>query len=154
MVRVWIMIFCCLFTAGPIAAASIVTIIVTDPLTGVAIDGFDPVSYFTEPTPLEGKPDYEYYWSGVPWYFATAANRDVFIGHPEVYAPRFGGHGAMSLARGFLSDGNPRIYVIHRQQLYLFYSAGNRDAFMLAPEQAIADAEANWPALEAGLTGQ
>ena len=71
------------------AGQSLVTTIVTDPLTGVAIEGYDPVSYFTEPEPLPGKPDYEYYWGGVPWYFATAANRDVFIRAPEIYAPQY-----------------------------------------------------------------
>lgn len=141
-------------SGAPAPAASIVTAIVTDPLTGVAIDGYDAVSYFTETEPLEGRPDFEFYWQDVPWYFASAANRDVFRRAPEVYAPRFGGHGAMSLARGFLSDGNPRIYLIHQQALYLFYSTGNRDAFLLAPAQALHDAEANWPALQAELTHQ
>ena len=72
----------------PAAAASLVTDIVTDPLTGVAIDGYDPVSYFTETEPQQGKPDFEYDWGGVPWYFATAANRDVFMRAPDIYAPQ------------------------------------------------------------------
>jgi hypothetical protein len=154
MAGIALVIFCCCFTPAPIAAASIVTTIVTDPLTGVAIDGYDPVSYFTDPQPLEGRPDFEYYWGGVPWYFATAANRDVFINDPEIYAPRFGGYCAMSLARGFLSDGNPRIYLIEGRQLYLFYSTGNRDAFLLSSGKAVTDAEANWPELAATLTSQ
>lgn len=129
----------------PVSAGPIVTTIVTDPLTGVAIDGYDPVTYFTDPEPRPGKPDFEYYWGGVPWYFVSAANRDVFIRAPEVYAPQFGGHCAMSLARGYLADGKPRIYVVTGRKLYLFYSTANRDAFMLARRQAIADAEANWP---------
>ncbi len=94
---------------GSVRAESVVTRIVTDPLTGVALDGFDPVTYFTEPLPRLGKPDYEYYWGGVPWYFVTAANRDVFIRAPDVYAPQHGGHCEMSLARGYLSDGKPQI---------------------------------------------
>ena len=138
--------------APPAAADSVVTTVVTDPLTGVAIDGLDPVSYFTEPEPLPGKPDYEYDWSGVPWYFASAANRDVFIRAPTVYAPQFGGHGAMSLARGYLSDGNPRIYAIVAKRLYLFYSSGNKDAFLLAPAPALKDASAHWQELSKGLS--
>jgi YHS domain-containing protein len=120
--------------------------IVTDPLTGVALDGIDPVSYFTEPQPLPGKPDYEYDWQGVPWYFANAANRDVFMRSPATYAPQFGGHAAMSLARGFLSDGNPQIYLVVQQRLYLFYSIGNREAFQLSPAAAITGARAQWAA--------
>src|SRR6185503_7657529 len=93
-------------------AGSLVTTIVTDPLTGVAIDGYDPVSYFIEVEPQIGKPDFEYVWQGVSWYFETAANRDIFIRSPSVYAPQYGGHCLMSLSRGYLSDGKPRLYAI------------------------------------------
>jgi len=135
-------------------AQSLVTSIVTDPLTGVAIDGYDPVSYFTESKPLPGSPEYEYYWGGVPWYFASPANRDIFMRNPDVYAPQHGGHCEMSLARGYLSDGKPEIYVIEGVKLYLFYSAANREAFLLSPEEALAEAAENWPRLAAGLEGE
>lgn len=118
--------------------------IVTDPLTGVALDGMDPVSYFTDPEPQQGLPDYEYDWQGAAWYFANAANRDIFARSPETYAPQFGGHAAMSLARGYLSDGDPRIYAVVAKRLYLFYSTANRDAFEMAPAPAIDAARVNW----------
>lgn len=139
--------------AAPAAAASLVTAIVADPLTGVAIDGFDPITYFTEAEPQPGSPDFEYYWGGVPWYFVSEANRDVFTRAPEVYAPQYGGHCSMSLARGYLSDGKPRIYAIEKMQLHLFYSAANREAFLLSKDDAIARASANWPAFAAELSG-
>ena len=134
-------------------AESLVTTVVTDPLTGISIDGYDPVSYFTDPDPQEGKPDFEYVWQGVPWYFVSAANRDVFQRSPEVYAPQFGGHCPMSLSRGYLSDGKPRLFTIHALKLYFFYSTANRDAFLLAPSLAISDANANWLKLSGQLMG-
>jgi YHS domain-containing protein len=127
--------------------------IVTDPLTGVAIEGYDPVSYFTESEPQPGKPDFEYDWGGAPWYFESAANRDVFARNPSVYAPQFGGHCLMSLSRGYLSDGKARLYAIVGMKLYFFYSSSNRDAFLLSPSAAIADAARNWPALSKSLIG-
>ncbi len=139
-------------TAGALAQ-SLVTTIVTDPLTGVAIDGYDPVSYFTESEPLPGSPEFEYHWGGVPWYFASAANRDVFKLNPEVYAPQHGGHCEMSLARGYLSDGKPRIYVIEGMKLYLFYSAANREAFLISPGEALDKAAEAWPELVKTLQG-
>lgn len=139
--------------AGPAARAqSVVTLIVTNPLTGVAIYGMDPVSYFTEPEPLQGRADIEYVWQNVPWHFATAANRDVFKGSPEIYAPQFGGHGAMGMARGYVSDSDPAIYTVFKQRLYLFYSAANREAFLLAPDEAAIAAEANWARLSKDLS--
>jgi YHS domain-containing protein len=136
----------------PAATANgLVTTVVTDPLTGVAFDGMDPVSYFTDTTPEAGKPDFEYDWKGVPWYFSTAANRDVFIRSPDVYAPQFGGHCTMSLSRGYLSDGNPQIYVVIADRLFVFYSIANRDAFLLSPGPAIKDAASRWTELSKQL---
>ena len=140
----------------PVAASAqaLVTTIVTDPLTGVAIEGYDAVSYFTEPEPQMGLPDYEYVWQGVPWYFTSAANRDVFMRNPDIYAPQFGGHCLMSLSRGFLSDGKPRLYVIEGMKLYLFYSLANREAFLSGGVRTVAAANANWYRLAQGLTGE
>lgn len=135
-------------------AASIVTAIVTDPLTGVAIEGYDPVSYFTEPEPKQGLPDYEFIWGGVPWYFANAANRDVFMRAPDVYAPQYGGHCTMSLARGYLSDGKPAIYAVRDGRLHLFYSAANREAFLMTEAGTLTAAAANWATLSRTLTTQ
>ena len=137
-----------------VSAASLVTTVVTDPLTGVALEGYDPVTYFTEPDPQPGQPDFEYQWAGVPWYFTSAANRDVFIRNPEVYAPQFGGHCVMSLSRGYLSDGKPRLYLIDGMKLYLFYSVANRDAFLQSDVTSLREAQGNWVGLAEGLTGQ
>ena len=134
-------------------ADGLVTTIVTDPLTGVAIDGYDPVSYFIDSEPHLGRPDFEYDWGGVPWYFESAANRDVFARNPDIYAPQYGGHCLMSLSRGYLSDGKPRLYAIEAMKLYFFYSSANRDAFLLSKSEAIAEAGKNWPKLSKDLSG-
>lgn len=136
----------------PARAQSVVTYYVTDPLTGVGIYGWDPVSYFTEPQPLMGRGDYEYIWKNVPWYFASLANRDIFAKAPEIYAPQFGGHGAMGVARGYVSDADPTFYTVFKQRLYLFYSAAGREAFLLAPDDAAIAAEAKWPELSKHLS--
>lgn len=136
----------------PVRAQSVVTLIVTDPLTGIAIYGWDPVSYFTEPQPLPGQGNYEVIWQNVSWHFATAANRDIFKSAPEIYSPQFGGHGAMGVARGYVSDSDPKIYVVFKQRLYLFYSASNREAFLLAPDEAASQAETRWVQLSKDLS--
>lgn len=139
-------------TIAPARAQSVVTYYVTDPLTGIGIYGYDPVSYFTEAVPQMGQGQYEYIWKNVPWYFATAANRDIFKSAPEIYAPQFGGHGAMGVARGYVSDSDPKIYVVFKQRLYLFYSASTREAFLLSPDEAASQAEARWPQLSKDLS--
>jgi YHS domain-containing protein len=118
-----------------------------DPLSGAALEGYDAVSYFTEPAPVAGRPEFEYYWADVPWYFATEANRDVFIRSPETYVPMFGGYATMSMARGFLSSGNPRIYTVLAGRLFLFYSSGNKEAFLLSPRDGFLKAQEHWTLL-------
>lgn len=140
--------------AAPVSAAALVTTIVTDPLTGVALEGYDPVTYFIAPEPQLGSADFEASWEGVTWHFVSAANRDVFLKNPEIYAPQYGGHCLMSLSRGYLSDGKPRLYVIAGMKLYLFYSVANREAFFASGDgAAVGEANGKWPALKAQLTG-
>ncbi|MDB5473200.1 MAG: hypothetical protein JWP99_503 [Devosia sp.] len=139
-------------TIGAARAQSVVTLIVTDPLTGIALAGFDPVSYFTEDAPLPGRSDWEFTWQNVSWYFASAANRDVFTNAPDIYAPQYGGHDGMAASRGFVSDSDPRIYTVFKQRLYLFYSAANREAFLLAPDAAARSGAEKWDELSARLS--
>lgn len=131
----------------------IVETYISDPLSGVAIYGFDPVSYFTGFEPEYGLPEYELVWNGLPWYFANAANRDIFKENPEIYAPQFGGYGLMSLARGYLSEGNPRLFEIIGDRLFFFYSNSNRDAFMLLQRTSYEKAVENWEMLSKNLVG-
>lgn len=123
----------------------------TDPLTGVALSGYDPVSYFTDGDPKMGSSELEFYWQGVSWYFASLANLENFRRAPEFYAPQFGGHGAMSMARGYLSQGDPQIYLVLDDELFLFYSAGNKIAFREIVNSARLDARQNWARLRDGL---
>lgn len=134
------------------AAQSLATYIVTDPLSGYAIGGLDPVSYFIEAAPQPGRAELEYEWMGAVWIFASDANREIFRRHPEVYAPQYGGHGAMSMARGFVSDADPNIYTLYKQRLFLFYSASNREAFLLAPDAAALRGEAHWQVVSKTLS--
>lgn len=135
-------------------AQSVNSYIATDPLTGIAIGGMDPVSYFTEPAPLQGKPEYEFEWMGAPWLFANQANLEVFKRAPEIYAPQYGGHGGMSMARGFVSDSDPRFYIVFKSRLFLFYSAANREAFLLSPDAAARKGAEHWPVLSKNLSTQ
>ena len=89
---------------------------------------------------------------GAPWLFASDANREVFRRNPEIYAPQYGGHGAMSMSRGFVSEADPAIYTIFKQRLFLFYSAANREAFLLAPDAAALRGAEHWQVLSKSLS--
>jgi len=58
------------------------------------------------------------------------------------------------MARGFVADSDPRLYTVFKDRLFLFYSAANREAFLLAPDAAARQGAANWPALSKTLSTQ
>ena len=58
---------------------------------GLALQGHDPVAYFTVGTPTKGHANISREWDGATWRFASDANRDRFDADPQKYAPAFGG---------------------------------------------------------------
>ena len=125
--------------------------LVVNRYSGLAIEGYDPVAYFTDERPLRGLPDYEAAESGAVWRFRNAGNRASFAAHPDIYGPRFGGYDPIDLARGIAYAGNPRFWLISRQRLYLFGREQSRDAFAADPKRSLLDASARWPAIEKTL---
>ena len=63
----------------------------TDP-RGLAIEGYDPVAYFTQGRGVEGSEEFSYHWMGAMWHFASSEHREMFKSHPERYAPQYGGY--------------------------------------------------------------
>ena len=49
-------------------------------LAGIAIDGYDPVAYFTQSKAVKGSDKSAYVWLGATWHFAKAEHRELFIG--------------------------------------------------------------------------
>jgi hypothetical protein len=120
--------------------------------TGLAIDGFDPVAYFTDADALAGQPDIETSDQGAIWRFRNAGNREAFLAHPEIYGPRFGGYDPTDVARGKPVPGRAQIWLIRGERLYLFSREESRDAFAAAPERFLDQADAKWPELAETLS--
>jgi YHS domain-containing protein len=115
--------------AGTVSARPVV--FVPDPITGYAIGGHDPVSFFVDGYPREGKRRHQYRWGGAEWIFVNEGNLAAFTRDPEAYAPLFAGCGAYALSEGFATAGNPFIYAMVDGQLVLFHSIVNRFLFVV-----------------------
>ncbi|MGN6309541.1 MAG: YHS domain-containing (seleno)protein [Xanthobacteraceae bacterium] len=125
--------------------------VVVDRFTGVAIDGMDPVAYFTEGRPVPGRADVEASLAGAVWRFCNADNRAFFLAHPEIYGPQFGGYDPVDVARGVTVAGRPQVWLVAGQRLYLFARIESRDAFAVDPATVLQDARARWPHLRDAL---
>ena len=121
--------------------------IVQDRHTGLALNGIDPVGYFTNGQAQTGLADFEMSQGGAIWRFRNAGNLQIFKARPDVYAPQFGGYDPVDVARGAPCPGNPQLWLISSQRLYLFSREDNRDAFAADPQTLLRDAAARWPAL-------
>ena len=121
-----------------------------DELSGVALYGFDPVSYFLDEGPKPGLAEHEIIWRGVAWRFASAANREAFLRDPDIYAPRFGGYDATAVAQGLTVRANPWLAVVRDGGLFLFRTDNGRARFM-ADESLAEKAEERWAGLQSAL---
>lgn len=117
----------------------------------VAIQGYDPVAYFTDGRATMGSPTISKKWLGATWYFASVQHRDAFISEPVRYAPQFGGFctGGMSVKEAS-ANLDPEAFRIVDGKLFLFSGKeGLEEDFDANPAPVIAKAEAEWPAVEA-----
>lgn len=114
----------------------------------LALRGYDPVSYFGAGGPAVGSTEFAAEHEGVTYHFATAANRDAFVADPAKYAPAYGGFCAMGAALGKKLDGDPTIWKVVNDRLYLNVNA---DAFRMWQQDIpgnLSKADATWPTIK------
>lgn len=133
-----------------IAEVGLTERVVTDHYSGFAISGYDPVGYFAAGAAVVGLPQYETIWNGAAWRFANAGNRAAFLADPTTYAPNFGGYDGEAIARGIATAGNPKIFAIQGNRLFLFRDAASRANFLASRDLSL-KAQSTWPQVEKGL---
>lgn len=121
---------------------------------GIAIGGYDPVSYFPEggAEPRQGDARFTATHDGRVYRFSSAANQARFLADPEHYEPLFGGWCAQAVASGYKFEVDPTSHLVVGDRLLLFYRGVLGDAraeFEKAGVDAsVARARAHWSALE------
>ena len=114
---------------------------------GTAIRGYDPVAYFIQGKPVEGRPQYTVDHNGAQWRFASAENRELFAADPEKYAPQYGGYCAWSVANNSTAPIDPNAWSIKDGKLYLNSSKFIRARWAADKSANISKADTNWPRL-------
>lgn len=112
---------------------------------GVAVGGYDPVSYFAEGRAVKGKPGIASQHAGVTWRFSSEANRAAFEAEPGRYAPQYGGYCAWAVSRGYTAQGDPEAWKIVDGKLYLNYNREVQSTWQKDIPGNVAKADANWP---------
>ena len=91
---------------------------------GVAIGGYDPVSYRQPDGPVAGNADYSTDHDGATYRFANAANLETFLADPDRYVPAYSGFCAVTLALGRVTCPDYTNFQIEDDRLLLFETTG------------------------------
>lgn len=112
---------------------------------GLAIDGYDPVAYFTVQKPVEGLPEFRADYQGSTFLFASAVHRDIFGANPEQFVPQYRGYCAYGMAKGYKAKIDPVAFTVVHGKLYLNYNEAVQRRWLSDIPGYIRQADANWP---------
>jgi YHS domain-containing protein len=88
----------------------------------IALEGYDPVSYF-DGKPMEGKEELKLSYEGIVYQFSSQANLNKFKSKPTLYEPQYGGWCAYAMGEsGEKVKVDPETFKILNGKLYLFYN--------------------------------
>lgn len=117
--------------------------------TGVAINGYDSVTYFTKNAPVKGLDAHTYEYKGAMWKFSSDENLQLFKGNPDKYAPQYGGYCAYGVATDSLVKVEPEQFTVHEGKLYLNYDASVQKDWLKDKAGYIKKADAKFQSLVA-----
>ena len=117
----------------------------------LSISGYDPVAYFTDGRPVQGKSEIEYLWHKLRWRFANEAHRDLFSKEPDRYTPQYDGYCAIGVSageEGHKDTVDPEAWAIVDDKLYLTHMSQGMADWRQNPSDFIKQADANWAAVK------
>lgn len=117
----------------------------TGKFSNLALQGHDPVAYFTDGAPTRGKKEFSTDYNGAEFWFASQFNLDIFLADPAKYAPQYGGYCAWAIADGKFAKGDANHWAIVDGKLYLNYNKSVQNKWNADRSGFIKKADALWP---------
>ena len=112
--------------------------------TGLALQGYDPVAYFTDGAPTKGSYKITSVFNDATYRFVLEEHKAAFEKNPEAYLPAYGGYCAFGTAMGFKFDGDPNHWKIVDNTLYLNLSQDIQQRWEGDIPGFIQNANVNW----------
>ena len=114
---------------------------------GVAIQGYDPVAFFTDNRPVKGSSQFQSEYQGAKYYFASAEHKAAFDKTPTGYEPQFGGFCAYGASQGHPAPIKIEAWQIVNGRLLMQYDLGIKDKFNKDQQGNLHKADQNWPGI-------
>jgi YHS domain-containing protein len=115
--------------------------------SGIAIQGYDPVAFFTDSKPVKGDTKFVTKRDGAVYLFVSKEHKEMFTADPAKYEPAFGGYCAYGVSRNKLVEIDPEAFQVVSNRLLLQYSKSVRDTFNKDTKGNLSKADTNWPGL-------
>lgn len=136
-------------TGSALADSSEGKVLVLKNREGLAIQGYDPVAYFTDNKPAKGSPKYQAEFEGAKYWFTSLEHKAVFDANPTKYAPAYGGYCGYAASIDRLSPVSPEWFQIIDAKLVLQHNKKAFDKFNADLKGNVVKADQNWPGLVA-----
>jgi YHS domain-containing protein len=117
--------------------------------SGIAIQGYDPVAFFTQNRPVKGLPGFESQYHGARYLFASADDKAAFDANPEKYEPQFGGFCAYGVSKGKTVPVKIEAFQIVNGRLLMQYDLDIKKEFNKDAQGNLQKADQNWPGIVA-----
>ena len=114
---------------------------------GIAIDGYDTTVYWSKSAAQSGDEQHVVMWHDTPWHFATAEEAATFAANPEKFTPKFGGFCTRAMSFKKVVNGDPEVWRIYQDNLYLFAMPVGGKKFDKGQDAMIEKAQAHWDSL-------
>jgi len=136
-------LFCIVLAAGAAQAKELLNV----DKTGLALQGYDPVSFFTDGKAVMGRSDISSTHEGGRYLFASQEHRAEFERNPDHYIPAYGGFCAYAVSQGHTAPVEIDTWQIFEDRLVLNYSRKIKDLFDSDRRGYVRKADSNWPGL-------
>jgi YHS domain-containing protein len=101
------------------------------PSSGIALEGYSPVSYFTVGAAQKGDPKFAVQHNGVTYHLTSAKQVEMFKENPSRYEPQCGGWCAFGMTVEDKFPVDPTKFRVLDNRLYLFLNNEEINAFDL-----------------------
>jgi YHS domain-containing protein len=118
--------------------------------SGVIIDGYDPVAFFTDNKPVKGDAKFQYSYEDAVYYFASQEHADLFKANPEKYKVQFGGWCAYAVSLGRVAPIDVNTFSIVNDRLVIQHNQRAVDGWNKDVAGNLAKADRYWPSVTAG----
>ena len=115
---------------------------------GLAIQGYDPVAYFTQHKAVKGDKQITTTVDGITYRFSTQADKDLFNKNAKAYEPQYGGWCAFAMgSSGEKVEIDPETFKIIDGKLFLFYHTWTNNTLIKWNKEEVklkTNADKNW----------